>query len=317
MHGGGIGYFLENGDVVPDPPAQMTQQNGVYLIKALNRANGLLPLVENDPAGFRFVAVSYCDRDIYAGGDQIDPYNPNKIPPGSSNRPTTNGLFATKAAVSYTQSHYSTTKYFLYGDSAGSGGTYGVAWGLQLQGDPAAGIVADSGVINQQWEQAIYQQDVKTCGGRRTQAENANLIVIRLQYQLAEESNEPAALVRTGQLTVPIMHIWDHNDPLFCGGPPPQDDMSCTLPNGQTVMLTATDCMNEPLREAIENEGPNSKSMNLGLCVTVKPSEESKNNWPCDAHCPTLYDLTNTDPSSPANYNQAILNWVDQRLADP
>ena len=42
-----------------------------------------------------------CNHDIYAGGDQPDPYNPNTTPDGKPR--TMNGMFATKAAIAVRQ----------------------------------------------------------------------------------------------------------------------------------------------------------------------------------------------------------------------
>ncbi len=158
MRGGGVGWFDENGK--PQPTAgQKTEEDPAGLISYLSNT-GVPGRVKSDAAGFRLVSVSMCDHDIYAGGDEPDPNNPNTLPDGSPR--TTNGLFATKAAVQYARAKYPTGKVFLHGTSAGSAGTFGVAWGLQQQGVPPAGLVADSGVVNQEWEVATNQQDVCT-----------------------------------------------------------------------------------------------------------------------------------------------------------
>ena len=98
---------------------------------------GLMASVKAAPEGFRVLLVSMCSHDLYGGNNTADPNNPNLTAAGSP--VTTNGLIATKAAVQYTQAQYPTTKFFLHGTSAGGAGTFAVAWGLQLQGDPPAG----------------------------------------------------------------------------------------------------------------------------------------------------------------------------------
>src|SRR4029077_8616311 len=120
----------------------------------------LLLLIRNDPAGFRTVSVSYCSHDIYAGANSTDPHNPNTTPHGKAR--TTNRVLATKAAIQYAQSLYPTTKTFLHGTSAGSVGTFSVAWSMQLQGVAPAGIVADASVVNIEGRNAAYNQGLCT-----------------------------------------------------------------------------------------------------------------------------------------------------------
>ena len=127
-----------------------------------------------------------CDHDLYAGGDEPDPNNPNTQPDGSPR--TTNGLFATKAAIQFARAKYPTNKFFLHGTSAGSAGTFGVAWGLQQQGIPPAGLVADSGVVNQEWEVATNQQGI--CTEHR---DDAGLAAIRERTQVQLARSEQRA----------------------------------------------------------------------------------------------------------------------------
>lgn len=306
MHGGGVGWFDASGTPQPDSTF-LTEESSSSLAAPLAGA-GLFTLVRADAAGFRLMAVSMCNHDLYAGGSRTDPNNPNPLPGGGQR--TTNGLFATKAAVAFAQSRYATTKFFLHGTSAGSFGTYSVAWGLQSQGDPPAGIVADAGVVNFEWSAAIGAQHVPTCSGI-TVAENghASDVAARIHPQLADPANEPDRLVADGRLTVPIAHVWNHADSRFCGGTYPQDVMSCPLHDGATVSMRAVDCANEPLRQAIAAQGPSTRSLNLPLCVT-------NGTWSCNKHVVTNFDGTNTDPASPADYNGALIAWVDARLAD-
>jgi hypothetical protein len=88
--------------------------------------------------------------------------------------------------------------------------------------------------------------------------------------------------------------------------------MKCPLPDGTTVVLGSTDCWNEPVRRAIAAEPPGSRSMTLSLCVA-----DPTTGTPCGAHVPTASSGTNTDPRAPADYNGAIMTWVEHRLADP
>ncbi len=144
MHGGGAGYFDANGNPIPGK-GQKTEEDAASLTAYLTN-NGLVGDIRNDPAGFRTLAVSYCSHDVYAGTDSTDPHNPNTTPDGKPR--TTNGVYEVKAAIEFVQAKYPTSKFFLHGTSAGSAGAYGVAWALQKQGIPPAGVIGDASIIN-------------------------------------------------------------------------------------------------------------------------------------------------------------------------
>ena len=164
MRGGGVGFFDANGN--PQPSAGNKSEESAATSISFVRDTGLMSHVRDDAAGFRLVSVSMCDHDIYSGGDQPDPNNPNTLPDGSGR--TVNGLFATKAAVQFALAKYPTSKFFLHGTSAGSAGALSVSWGLQKQGIPPAGSVVDSGVVNLEWEQARNAQGI--CDSQRSRA---------------------------------------------------------------------------------------------------------------------------------------------------
>ncbi len=300
MHGGGVGYFDPSGAPQPDG-SQMTENSALSLRATLTNA-GLSANIRADQAGFRTLAVSYCNRDIYSGTGQVDPNNPNKNADGSAR--TTNGLQATKAAVTFTEATYPTSKYFLAGGSAGSAGAYYVAWSEQLSGNAPAGVVGDASVVNVEQGEAAYQQGV--CPSPKYSPQATSITVQRLDPQIADPGNEVDRLVASGQLTVPLLHIWNHADTNTCGSTP----MQCPLRDGSVVTMGATDCNHQPLAAAITTEGPNSASENLPLCVQL-PGTPS-----CSLHVVTLYaGLANSDPASPSNYLPAIMTWVDLRLA--
>ena len=215
MHGGGVGYFDSAGTPQPDG-SQMTENVAASLQATLTNA-GLSTNVQADPAGFRMLAVSYCDRDIYSGTGQTDPNNPNTNTDGSAR--TTNGLQATKAAIAFTEATYPTSKYFLAGGSAGSAGAYYVGWSEQLSGNPPAGVVGDASVVNVEEGTAAYQQGVCRNGNFDPNAEP--IISQRLDPQIADVNNEVDKLVASGQLTGAVaahlescryQHLWEHSD---------------------------------------------------------------------------------------------------------
>ena len=117
MHGDGVGWFDSSGTPQPDA-SQLSEESASSLQTDLTNG-GLLARVRNSQDGFRLLAVSYCDRDLYAGTGEPDVNNPHLQ--GTSVHQT-NGLQATKAAVQYVTAHYTTSNYILSGGGSGSAG---------------------------------------------------------------------------------------------------------------------------------------------------------------------------------------------------
>ena len=304
MRGGGVGWFDTDGTPIPNPGVKSEESLATQI--GFDDA-GLMAKVKAAPEGFRILIVSMCSHDIYAGNENYDPHNPNLTPEGES-RPTT-GLTATKAAVQYTQAHYPTDDYFLHGTSAGGAGTYSVAWALQQQGIPPAGMISDSGVVNQAWQRWVADHGIPgEVGCQKVTQERGLGVLGRVDRALGDPANEPHLLVGSGRLTVPVVHIWNHADHNVCGAAL----MPCPLPDGSTPTMQAADCNHEPMRLAIEGLGPESSSRAMGVCV-----EGNDTATPCDRHVVTSGpNLVNTDPSQPADHQSAILDWVRTRLAD-
>jgi hypothetical protein len=300
LHGGGAGYFDSAGNPIPSKN-QKIEESASSLMTHLEN-NGLMGKVRADAAGFRTLAVSYCSHDVYAGGDSPDPNNPYTTPDGQPR--TTNGVFSPKAAIQFVEAKYPTTKFFLHGTSAGSAGAYGVAWSLQLQGIPPAGIVADASIINTEALAAAYNAGICTDDNDPARL---SAIAARVHPDLANVANEPDKLVSAGKFTVPIMHIWNHGDQNTCGATP----VACPLRDGTTVTMGITDCIHEPMRRAIAAQGPTSKSVNLPVCVDTDSVKD------CSTHVVTTRpNGVNTDPATPADYESYIMTWVHARLAD-
>jgi hypothetical protein len=300
MHGGGAGYFDDAGRPVPGP-GQKVEESGASLTNRLDNA-GLLGRIRTDPAGFRTLAVSYCSHDVYGGSVTPDPHNPNLTPEGGP-RPTT-GLASVKAAVQFATAQYPTTQTFLHGGSAGSAGTFGVAWAMQQQGIAPAGVIADASIVNVEAFAAGNAAGicVDENGARRVGA-----IAARVHPDIANIDNEADKLVADGRLTVPVIHIWNHGDQNTCGAPP----VTCPLRDGTSVTLGYTDCIHEPMRRAIAAEGPTSRSHNLPVCVTPNGGD------PCSVHVVTTKpNAVNTDPQTPADFLSVITDWIHARLAD-
>ena len=297
MHGGGVGYFNAAG--TPIPASHKAEESRASLIN--NVDDGIMANAMAAPDGFRLVIVSMCSHDAYAGADTVDANNPNTMPDGTPR--TTNGLLATKAAVQYASATYPTDDVVLQGGSAGSAGSFHVAWGLEEQGLAPAAVIADSGIPNFGWERDQIDQSLPCARG----GDGETLITARWHPTFANPANQADLAVADGRLTVPFMHIWNSNDPNVCGAAP----MPCTQRDGTVVTMGSADCVHEPMREAIAAEGPTSRSANLRVCV-----DDPNRVGDCDKHVVTNSPLVNTDPSAPADYNAYVLDWVQDRLAD-
>ena len=301
MRGGGVGFFDAAGNPVPGP-GNKTENNFNALIN-FAEGNDLNERVNQLPAGFRDLSVSMCSHDIYAGGDQVDPNNPNLTPDGQPRH--TNGLFATKAAIRFVQERYPTTRTFLHGTSAGSAGTFSVAYSLQLEDRPVAGYVADSGVPNPQSE--IDHNNAGTSCARGAAALAA--ITARIHPDLA--STPPDQLVGNGLSVSPVFNIWNRNDTNACG----DETLPCTLPDGSVQVLSGSECREARISAAIRALPPERNSVDMKVCVESGSGPAGN----CLRHVVTNVgpkNFPNTDPSAPADYNGAILDWVGQRTAD-
>ena len=108
---------------------------------------------------------------------------------------------------------------------------------------------------------------------------------------MANPANAPDKLISSGQLTVPVMHVWNHGDVNSCGETP----MTCTLIDGSTTTMGAADCRHELVRAAIAAQGPTSTSANIAVCVAG-----ASGTGPCSEHVVTTRPHpVNTDPNSP------------------
>ena len=304
MRGGGAGWFAPDGS--PQPTSGVKTEE--TFTQQLNYDTpGLMASAKDGAEGFRILIVSMCSHDIYAGNDNADPFNPRMVP-GGGQRPTT-GLTATKAAIQYTTGHYPTDDYVLHGTSAGAYGTINIAWAMQQQGNPPAGVVSDSGVLNQAWQRYVAETGISGSPGCEKATEDRGYGVLgRIDPFLGDPANEPHLLVAEGRLTVPVMHVWNRNDNNVCGATP----MPCPLPGGSTPTIGAATCVHEPLRLAIAGLPAGTRSVNMAVCV-----EGNDAALPCDRHVVTTQaNGVNSDPASPADYQAAILDWVRLRLAD-
>jgi alpha-tubulin suppressor-like RCC1 family protein len=300
MHGDGVGWFDSAGNPQPDAN-QMSEESASSLQATLTNA-GLVDRIRNSPAGFRLLAVSYCDQDRYGGTGQSDVNNPTLNGDGSQH--LTNGLQATKAAIQFVRAQYVTSKFYLGGVGAGSAGAFYAGYALQQSGMPPAGVVGDSGVVNAAQGLAAYQQGV--CSSPEYAQGAFNTVAQRVDPAIADSNNEIDKLIARGDFKVPVLHVWNRGDTDTCGNTP----MQCPLPNNTVITLGATDCNHRPLADAIAAaQGPSSRSMNLPVCVDDDPIPD------CSLHVvTTTAGLTNTEPATQSDYLAAIVNWVESRV---
>lgn len=298
MHGGGVGYFDSDGD--PQPSIQHKTEESAAELRLRLQQGDLIPKVRADRAGFRLMAVSMCDHDFYGGPDIDDPNNRGTTPDGEPI--TVNGLYATKAAIAFARGLHRTNDYFLHGTSAGSVGSYHMAWGLQQQGLAPTGTVSDSGLLNWRWIDAKAGAPCVPTADAQTE------ILKRLHPDIVDRANSPDRLVADGRLTVPILQVWTRGDPLFCG----LTKMNCPVPGGSVPTVESVDCLNEPLKRAIAAQGPASRSLSMRLCVN-----NPRVAGACDMHVPTARTGSrNSQGPWPPDFTMSIMDWVRLRLAD-
>ena len=148
LHGGGAGFYDENGDYqavgnqTEDTWNREETFDDLLTIQLQGRTveNGQpkdITLTRRIQEGYRVVIVSMCDHDQYSGLGTPYPNNPN---PGAE----VNGMQATMAAVEYTVANYPTTEVFAHGTSAGSVGVYNLAMSFAAQNIYLTGVVGDS-----------------------------------------------------------------------------------------------------------------------------------------------------------------------------
>jgi hypothetical protein len=148
LHGGGAGFYDENGDyqAVGDQTEDTWNREETFndfLIEQLQGrtvANGQpkdITLTRRIQEGYRVVMVSMCDHDQYSGLGTPYPNHPNS---GAE----VNGMQATMSAVEYTVANYPTTEVFAHGTSAGSVGVYNLAMSFAAEAIYLTGVVADS-----------------------------------------------------------------------------------------------------------------------------------------------------------------------------
>ena len=157
LRGGGVGYYFPDGAYLGSEDANDMMNAGVLLgsltAQAVDPAGNYMNTVAGQrmEEGWRLAAVSMCDHDLHSGLGTPYPHNPHHGGEGD----TVDGLMANLAAVDLILrgndglSPYPSSLLFLHGESAGSAGTWSLAYGLHRQGVAVAGAILDSYTVTE------------------------------------------------------------------------------------------------------------------------------------------------------------------------
>ena len=309
LHGGGVGYYQ---DGAPMPNAVNKTQEPANRLKS-HLKGGLADRVKESPAGFRMLAVSMCSHDTYAGFNSPDPGNDTPYE-GQVGVPTTGGSSAL-AAIHFVEQRYATDDVVLAGGSAGSAGAMNVGYWMEQHGEKPTAIVADSGVVNAHFAatQSAIGPTLPDGTNNECYRSDEALAAIPARWDPAFQTLDAQHHLRltSGQLTVPLMHVWNTNDSNQCGA----RLVDCQLPDGTTQVMGSTQCENRPIHDAIVALPASRHSVDFEVCVD-KPGL----NYPedCDWHVPTqTNDVPNTRAAAGSperDHNGFVMAWVEERV---
>lgn len=305
LHGGGVGYFDAAGNAMPNNDHK-TEESMARLTNTM--LAGISKEIEKLNENFRYLAVSMCSHDAYAGNNTPDMNNPRIV---DGIRVRTNGLIHTKTAIAYAKSILPINKVVLSGGSAGSFGVFVVARSMEEEGIAPVAMIADSGVRNDAWDGAWASanppQADTDCG---RPADAYPLIIARFDPKFRGSENDGDLLYKNGLLHVPVAHVWSKNDNNRCG----YVRMQCTDRQGNTSTMGSAECAHDLLRKELQS-GRYPTSLEMKLCVD---NTNASLPTPCDAHVPSSYEAANavnTDLSeAPADFNRKLALWVQQRI---
>ena len=251
LHGGGIGYFDEQG--VYHATGNQTQDtwNHEETFEDLRKI-GLRPIIDKNgqpidntvtrriKEGYRLLVVSMSDHDLYLGLGTPYPNNPK----GGE----VNGLQATMAAIDYTVANYPTTHVFAHGTSAGGLGVWGLAVGFAAEGKPLTGVVSDSGLSTPR-SRLIFA--AFSGAPRYPYAADFNLDgVVNKIGAFADHRSQfhPEAQVSAGFDDVPVLFIGGKADPRALGGNQPP------IAEAAAAGLNNVDWVYDGIRQAVADQ---------------------------------------------------------------
>ncbi|MCP4435208.1 MAG: hypothetical protein GY812_06870 [Actinomycetia bacterium] len=289
LHGGGVGYYGDEGDYVAltfqDENAWNHQESFDALIGIVEErvfAGDGQPedqtLVRRIEDGYRVLVVSYCDHDQYSGlGTSYTnhPTNPNA---------QVNGLQATMAAIDYVAANYPTTQVWAHGTSAGSTGVWSLASSYGQEGTALTGVVADSTIMSPRLVDLI--DALKGTPGFPFGAEfETQGVTDKIGYFADPQSPSlPEAQIANQDFrSVPVFFVYGLMD-VFCGG-----DMA-PIPEASAAGLTNCEYFFADLEAAVDSQ-------------VDSPHEVHALN---EGHVPTL---------DPGTANDLVDDFIDRVLA--
>ncbi len=314
MHGGAAGAYAPNGNYLPskycsgpNQPCWIDEESFNGLSSYLQES-GLVANVESQ-GNFRFLVPSMCDHDVYSGiGDHPEQYNPNIDANGQ--KPRADGMLALRSALDYATHRYHTDHVFAHGTSAGSVGAGSLATALSCENKNISGAILDSGITTK-INMPLVEAD---CG--ELSAYEVSLIIAKVAggenkgfvpFYMEDE-------IRSGFLKTPIFNFWSSRDKQYaCKG---KDFITIKNPeNGQTVSGSGSQVKYTLVDEAIDQVGKNTGSTYREICA-----DPAKNANTCSMHVATTRSKQKTGGDlsrGGEDYNQIIMEWVNQRLIDP
>jgi hypothetical protein len=219
LHGGGLGYYDENGDYLAltfqdentfnhEETFQDLQDHLTSRVLDEQGQPDNNTLTRRIQEGYRLLLVSLCDHDNYSGLGT--PYPNNPLP----NREV-NGMQASMSAVEYTVANYPTTEVWAHGTSAGSSGVYHLAVSFAAEDINLTGVVADHIVGSPRSFETMppyFGQEGSPVDGDLDIAAYGEKVGF---YFDLDNGAYPEARVAAGFDDVPIFFMGGRNDP-FC-----------------------------------------------------------------------------------------------------
>ncbi len=297
LRGGGVGYYNEDGTYQGGEAFENnfnTEADLEYLVDTVNnnifdrdgQPRYFNTLLKRLLEGYRVLVPSLCDHDLHSGTGTEYPNNPNDVVP------EVNGLQANMAATQFVATNkelYPTTDVFVHGLSAGSVGSYALAYSFAQEGIDLTGAIMDSYLISDRLQTLIDREVVTKpnfTAGFRAEA------VIQKIGPFADPGAGlfPDETVAAGFDDVPLFDL-DGNDSGYCGGERPP------IPEAEAEGRTNCEYLHGGLAEAIDAQ-PDSPHRSevydgVGHVVLTKdgPWIDDVEDW--------LDDILATNPAPP------------------
>jgi hypothetical protein len=300
FHGGGAGYWKENGDYIRENDEFITQY-GYEQFKLYFKESGLMTQLRQAVPSARFLLMSMCDHDYYGGdGSLLDPNNPYST---RANPKKADGLLATTSAFLYIKQHFGTSKVIFYGTSAGAYGAFINFYHLgKTQSINIDGVILDSGLSD--WK--AWTELHRALGGL-----GALQSKVQKRMGLYGSDENPATLllsrgVQQGWIKTPIYLIWSANDQNAGGNKSVNYNDPYT---GVAKQGRGTDILYSNFADHLKDLNPGGKSVARKSCITTSNAE-----WECDRHVPTqvgdLMDSYADNNIFHPDFNADIVAWV-------